>query len=65
MKSMIDVRKLLITYGSVIYTGDKLTDLEWIESELYELFKAQMIDTKTLQQAIQLVQNEKHHLNKK
>lgn len=58
MKSIFDIRELLKNYGTYIYIGDRLADLELMEDELKELYKSQMIDLKQYQMAILLLRQE-------
>jgi uncharacterized protein YqgQ len=44
LKSIYDVQKLLIQYGTLIYIGDRLADLELMEEELRELYQSKIID---------------------
>ncbi|APC50228.1 DUF910 family protein [Virgibacillus halodenitrificans] len=39
MKSMYDIRQLLKKFGTYIYTGNKIGDLELMEMEIEELQK--------------------------
>jgi len=58
MKNIYDVQQLLKKYGTVIYVGDRLADLEMMEEEIKELYKAQLIDVKDYQMAILLLRQE-------
>lgn len=64
MKNMIDVYALLKQYGAIIYTGDRIGDLELIEDEVKELYRTNMIDSKLYQTAILIIRHEKSKLNK-
>jgi glucokinase len=44
LKTIYDVQKLLIKYGTLIYIGDRLADLEMMEEELRELYQSQLLD---------------------
>jgi uncharacterized protein YqgQ len=44
LKTIYDVQKLLIKYGTVIYIGDRIADLEMMEEELRELYHSQLIE---------------------
>lgn len=46
MKTIYDVRQLLKRFGTVIYVGDRLADLELMEDEIREMYQAKFIDTK-------------------
>ncbi|WAA10419.1 YqgQ family protein [Fervidibacillus albus] len=58
MKTIYDVQQLLKTYGTVIYVGDRLADLELMEAELREIYRSQFIDIKDYQTALLLLRNE-------
>ena len=58
MKNMIDVYELLKKFGTFIYTGDRIGDLELIEDEIKELYKSKMIEQKQYQSAILIIRYE-------
>ncbi|WP_210365930.1 YqgQ family protein [Bacillus sp. REN3] len=58
MKTIYDIQQFLKKYGTVIYIGDRLADLELMESELKELFQSQLIETKEYQSALLLLRHE-------
>jgi len=58
MKSVYDVRQLLKKYGTIIYIGDRLADLELMEEEVRELYKSQLIATNDYQMALLLLRQE-------
>lgn len=58
MKSIYDVQKLLIKFGTVIYTGDRLADIELMEEEIRELYQFQCLDSEDYQLAILLLRQE-------
>lgn len=64
MKNMIDVYALLKEYGAIIYTGDRIGDLELIEDEVKELYKSKMIEPKLYQSAILIIRHEMSRLYK-
>ena len=55
---MIDVYDLLKRFGTFIYTGDRIGDLELIEDEIKELYKSKMIEQKQYQAAILIIRYE-------
>ncbi|MBE4907967.1 YqgQ family protein [Bacillus luteolus] len=65
MNSIFDVRQLLKTYGTYIYLGDRLADLELMEEEVRELYQSNMIDIKQFQKAILLLRQEMAKESKK
>ena len=52
MKNMIDVYELLKQFGTFIYTGNRIGDLELIEDEIKELYKSKMIEPAQYQTAL-------------
>lgn len=60
---MYDVMQLLKKYGTVIYTKNRLVDLEMMEDEIRELYQLEIIDVKTFQQAILLIRNAKSEVS--
>jgi uncharacterized protein YqgQ len=58
LKTIYDVQQLLKQFGTIIYIGDRLADLELMEMELKELYKSQLVDTKDFQSAILLLRHE-------
>ncbi|RLL48077.1 DUF910 family protein [Oceanobacillus piezotolerans] len=47
MKTVYDVQQVLLKYGTLIYTGDRIGDLELMDMELYELFSYRFIEKET------------------
>ena len=58
MKNMIDVYDLLKQFGTFIYTGDRIGDLELIEEEIKELYRSRMIEQAQYQSAILIIRHE-------
>ncbi len=58
MKSVYDIQQLLKKFGTIIYVGDRLGDLELMEMEIKELYVAKFIDPIVYQQAILIVRHE-------
>jgi len=58
MKSVYDVQQLLKKFGTIIYVGDRLADLELMEEELKELYQSQLIHVKDSQMALLIVRHE-------
>ncbi|MDQ0244436.1 uncharacterized protein YqgQ [Bacillus fengqiuensis] len=58
MKTIYDVQQLLKKYGTIIYIGDRVADLELMEAELRELFQSQLIEVRDYQTAILLLRQE-------
>lgn len=58
VKTIYDVQQLLKRFGTIIYVGDRLSDLELMESEIKELYQSQMIQPDEYQLAILLLRQE-------
>ncbi|WP_108670804.1 YqgQ family protein [Peribacillus acanthi] len=58
MNTIYDVQQLLKKYGTIIYLGERLADLEMMEAELIELYKSQLLDTRDFQTALLLLRQE-------
>ncbi|MFA1820413.1 YqgQ family protein [Virgibacillus oceani] len=65
MKTVYEVQKLLMKFGTVIYTGNRIGDLELMESELEELFQHQFISNDEYLQAKLLLKKEVRRLSSK
>jgi uncharacterized protein YqgQ len=58
MKTIYDIQQFLKKYGTIIYVGDRLADLELMEEELKELYHSQLIDIKEFQTTLFLLRHE-------
>ncbi|MFX3623829.1 MAG: YqgQ family protein [Ectobacillus sp.] len=58
MTSIYDIQQFLKKFGTVIYTGDRLADLELMEDEVRELYKAQLMEPSLYQMALLLLKQE-------
>lgn len=58
MESVYDVQQLLKKFGSFIYTGDRIGDLELMHDEMKELFEQGLIQTKDFQLATLILKKE-------
>lgn len=58
MKTIYDVQQLLKRFGTFIYIGDRLADLELMEAELMELRYSTLIDKQDFQSALLLLRRE-------
>lgn len=58
MKSVYDIQQYLKRFGSYIYLGDRLADLEMMEFEVRELYSSKLIETKEYQTAILILKHE-------
>ncbi|SDN07828.1 YqgQ family protein [Sediminibacillus halophilus] len=62
MKTIYDIQQFLKNFGTFIYLGDRIADLDMMEDEVRELYKAQCMETKDFQSAILLLKQEKQKL---
>ena len=44
MTSIYDIQQLLKKFGTIIYTGERVADLELMADELHELHEAKLIE---------------------
>lgn len=58
LKSIYDIQQFLKSFGTIIYVGDRLADLELMEAELKDMYKAQLIQQNEFQTAIMLLRHE-------
>lgn len=58
MKTMYDVRQLLKNYGTFIYTGDKVADIEMMEDEVRELYRSGVLDASRFQSSMIILRQE-------
>jgi uncharacterized protein YqgQ len=58
MKTVYDIQQFLKRYGTIIYVGDRLAELELMEDEVKELYFSKLIDRKELQTALQILRHE-------
>ena len=49
MKTIYDIQQYLKKFGMIIYIGDRVSDLELMESEIHELYHSQLIDIRDYQ----------------
>ncbi len=52
---MYDVQQLLKRFGTFIYTGNKIADLELIQEEVRELYEQKLIDVNEFKHAIIII----------
>ncbi|MGP4042351.1 YqgQ family protein [Gracilibacillus sp. D59] len=62
MDNIYDLRKLLLKFGTIIYIGDRLADLELMEDEVTELYKVNMITKEQFLQAKMIITKEKEKI---
>jgi uncharacterized protein YqgQ len=58
LKTIYDIQQLLKRFGTFIYIGDRIADLELMETEIKELYSSQLIETTDFQSAILLLRHE-------
>ena len=58
MKSVYEIQQFLKQYGTIIYIGDRVADLELMETELKELYQSQLIEPREYQTAILILRHE-------
>lgn len=58
MRTIYDVQQLLKKFGTVIYVGDRLADLQLMEAELKELYQSQLVEVRDYQMALLLLRQE-------
>ncbi|MEC3883104.1 DUF910 family protein [Halobacillus litoralis] len=58
MKTIYDIQQYLKKFGTIIYIGDRLADLEMMEDEVRELYKSQCMPSEDFQMAILLLRSE-------
>jgi uncharacterized protein YqgQ len=52
MKTVYDIQQMLKRFGTIIYIGDRLAELEFMEMELKELYRSKFIDVREYQAAM-------------
>jgi uncharacterized protein YqgQ len=63
MKTVYDVQQVLKRFGTFIYTGNRLTDLELMQDEIKEMYKFGLIDVEEYRLAILILRQEMTKLN--
>uniref|UniRef100_UPI00403F2578 YqgQ family protein n=1 Tax=Aeribacillus sp. FSL K6-3256 TaxID=2954613 RepID=UPI00403F2578 len=58
LKTIYDIQQLLKRFGTIIYIGDRVADLELMEEEVKQLFESQLIDAKEFEMDILLLRRE-------
>jgi uncharacterized protein YqgQ len=58
MKTIYDIQQFLKKYGTFIYTGDRLADLELMEAEMKELLQSNLIGSKEYQIPMLILRHE-------
>ncbi|WP_026572459.1 YqgQ family protein [Bacillus sp. UNC438CL73TsuS30] len=58
MKTVYEIQQFLKQFGTIIYIGDRVADLELMETELKELYQSQLIEPKEYQTALLILRQE-------
>jgi uncharacterized protein YqgQ len=58
MKTIYDIQQFLKRYGTIIYIGERVADLELMEMELKELYQSQLIEPREFQTALMILRHE-------
>ncbi|WP_170007659.1 YqgQ family protein [Bacillus fonticola] len=55
MNTIYDVQVLLKQFGTILYVGERVANLELMEMEVKELYRAQIIEPHTFQSAVHIL----------
>lgn len=58
METIYDVQQFLKKYGTIIYVGDRVGDLQLMKSEIKELYQSQLIKEQDFDSAMRLLNQE-------
>jgi uncharacterized protein YqgQ len=58
MKTVYEIQQFLKRFGTIIYIGDQIADLELMESEVKELFQAQLMEPREYETALLILRQE-------
>ncbi|WP_419881386.1 YqgQ family protein [Peribacillus sp. B-H-3] len=58
MKTIYDIQQFLKRFGTFIYIGNRVAELELMETEIREIYRSQMMDTKDYQMALLLLRQQ-------
>ena len=64
MQTIYDVQQFLKKYGTIIYVGDRVGDLQLMKFEIKELYQSQLIMEQEFDSAMRLLNYEIQHLTK-
>jgi uncharacterized protein YqgQ len=65
LRTIFDIQQVLKDFGTFIYTGNRLADLELMEEELRELFQNKLIEPQVFYQSILLLKSEQEKEKRK
>jgi uncharacterized protein YqgQ len=58
MKTVYEIQQFLKQFGTIIYVGDRVADLELMEMELRELYQSKLVETREYQTALLILRHE-------
>ncbi|MEW9049636.1 MAG: YqgQ family protein [Neobacillus sp.] len=58
MKTIYDIQQYLKQYGTIIYIGDRVSDLELMEAEIKELYQSQLMESRDYSTALLILRQE-------
>lgn len=58
METIYDVQQFLKKYGTIIYVGNRVGDLQLMKSEIKELYQSQLIKEQEFDSAMRLLNQE-------
>jgi uncharacterized protein YqgQ len=58
MRTIYDIQQFLKSYGTIIYTGHRLSDLQLMEDELKEFYRSQLVEMREFQTALMILRQE-------
>ncbi|OLS41694.1 YqgQ family protein [Bacillus sp. MRMR6] len=58
MKTIYDIQQYLKQYGTIIYIGDRVSDLELMEAEIKELYQSQLMEQRDYSTALLILRQE-------
>ncbi|WP_198025665.1 YqgQ family protein [Bacillus sp. J37] len=64
VNTIYDVQQLLKKFGTIIYIGDRIADLELMEDEVKQLYQSGLIEPNVYQMAILLLRQEIQRLKR-
>lgn len=65
MKTFYDVQQLLKRFGHFLYMGDRMLDMEMMETEIKELYLSGLITKEEMHEALLVIRNERVQEKKK
>lgn len=65
MKTIYEIQQFLKSFGTIIYIGDRVADLELMEAELKDLYQSQLIEPREYQTARLILRHEIQFLKEK